>query len=137
MIPTDPRLPHPPRLEEGYLAKLLVRLIEIFREIAQTVNRLESGYQSQSITVTQSGTIADVYTHVFVNTASGAVTVTIGRADQLRGKTIVIQKVSTNANAVTIQSANGNIDGSASINFTTSLGTRVLASDGSNFYTVV
>lgn len=112
------------------LEKLLVRVVN-------AINQISDGFifTTKAISAAYSASKSD---HVLlVSTATAGVTVTLPAASAAPYKVFLIKKTTTDANAVTIATGGGTIDGSATNAFTTSRGVRIVISDGANYWILV
>lgn len=73
----------------------------------------------------------------FVDTTGGAVTINLPDAPDVAPDTIfTVKRLTAGANAITVQSAVGNIDGAATSSIATQYQVRSFVSDGENYYTI-
>lgn len=73
----------------------------------------------------------------YVDTTSGAVSITLPRADEAGADTIyTVIRTTAGANALTVSAASGNINGAASVSMSTQYAANRFISDGSNYYII-
>lgn len=130
-LDTDPRLP----LGQAAPA-LMTRLFELFRAVAQAVNARADGFCHATRSVTAAYTMQQGDSIIFANATGGAFTVTVPAAGSTNGKLMAFRKTDGGANSVTLTPAAGQINGAASLALTAASPRAVLASDGTNYYTV-
>lgn len=127
----DPRLP-----SEGGLSRLVTRLYEVLRLIAQANNRRADGYVFATQSVAANYTMQDGDTVLLVSAAGGARAITLPSPAAAVGKLIAVRKTEAGANAVTLTPATGQIDGGATLVLTAAAPRATIASDGTNYFTV-
>jgi hypothetical protein len=108
------------------LEKLLARLVS-------SINGISDGFLFSTKSISAAYSVGKSDHCLLVTTTSGGVTVTLPAASAVPFKIFIVKKVTTDANAVTIATAGGTIDGGATLAFTTSRGMRMVISDGSNY----
>lgn len=111
------------------LEKLLVRVVN-------AINKISDGYLFTTKAIGSAYSASQSDHCLLVSTATAGVTVTLPAASAAPYKLFVIKKTTTDANAVTIATGGGTVDGSATLAFTTSRGMRAVVSDGSNYHVV-
>jgi hypothetical protein len=127
----EPRLP-----TDGGMDRLVTRLYEVLRLVAQANNRRADGYVMAGVVQSANYTMQQGDSVVFMSAAAGARTVTLPAAAAAAGKLIAVRKTDTSANNVTLQAAAGQINGAATLVLTTASPAAQLVSDGSNYFTV-
>lgn len=111
-----------------------LKLGDYLREHAQALN------QAAALNLFKSVSTAAAYTsglndHIIKCTA-GPYTVTIPSASSMVGKKVTVKRADSGTSTLTIQSASGNIDGSATVTLTTAYQARTLYSDGSAWHLI-
>lgn len=130
-LDTDPRLP-----TDGGMSRLITRLFEVLRLVAQANNRRADGYVFGTQVLSASYTMQEGDSVLLVSAAGGARAVTLLAPAAALGKLIAVRKTDTGANAVTLTPATGLINGAATLALTAASPRALLASDGTNFFTV-
>lgn len=127
----DPRLP-----TEGGLSRLVTRLYELLRLIVQANNKHGDGYVHASQVLSASYTMQDGDSVLLVSAAGGARAITLVSPAAALGKLVTVRKTEAGANNVTLTPATGLIDGAATLVLTAAAPRAMLASDGTNYFTV-
>lgn len=126
----DPRLP-----ADGNFARLIARLFEVLRLSAQANNLRADGFCFPSQSVSANFTM-QTETVLFVSAAGAARAITLPAPAAVVGKVIAIRKTDAGANNVTLTPPSGQIDGAASLVLTAAAPRAMLASDGTNYFTL-
>lgn len=127
----DPRLP-----SEGGLSRLVTRLYELLRLIAQANNRRADGFVFGTQVLSANYTMQEGDSVLMVSAAGGARAITLLAPAAALGKLIAVRKTEGGANNVTLTPATGQINGAATLVLTAAAPGAVLASDGTNYFTV-
>lgn len=127
----DPRLP-----SEGGLSRLVTRLYELLRLIAQANNRRADGFVFGTQVLSANYTMQEGDSVLMVSAAGGARAITLLSPAAALGKLIAVRKTEGGANNVTLTPATGLINGAATLVLTAAAPGAVLASDGTNYFTV-
>lgn len=127
----DPRLP-----SEGGLSRLVTRLYELLRLVAQANNRRADGFVFGTQVLSANYTMQDGDSVLMVSAAGGARAITLLAPAAALGKLIAVRKTEGGANNVTLTPATGLINGAATLVLTAAAPGAVLASDGTNYFTV-
>lgn len=127
----DPRLP-----SEGGLSRLVTRLYELLRLIAQANNRRADGFVFGTQVLSSNYTMQEGDSVLMVSAAGGARAITLLAPAAALGKLIAVRKTEGGANNVTLTPATGLINGAATLVLTAAAPGAVLASDGTNYFTV-
>lgn len=127
----DPRLP-----SEGGLSRLVTRLYELLRLIAQANNRRADGFVFGTQVLSANYTMQEGDSVLMVSAAGGARAITLLAPAAALGKLIAVRKTEGGANNVTLTPATGLINGAATLVLTAAAPGAVLASDGTNYFTV-
>jgi hypothetical protein len=113
-----------------------IQLESLLSRVVNAINMISDGYVFSTRAIS-SAYAAGTSDHVLlVSTASAGVTITLPNAKEVPFKRYTIKKTTTDGNNVTIATAGGNIDGSATNVFATSRGVRELVSDGVDYWVV-
>lgn len=126
----DPRLP-----TDGSLPRLVARLFEVLRQAAQANNQRADGFCFSSQSVAANFTMQSE-TVLFVSAAGAARAITLPAPAAVVGKVLAVRKTEGSANNVTLTPPSGLIDGAATLVLTAAAPRAMLASDGTNYYTV-
>lgn len=127
----DPRLPN-----EGGLSRLVTRLYEVLRLVAQANNLRADGFVFGTQSLAANYTVQQGDSVILVSAAGGARAITLPAAAAAMGKLIAVRKTEGGANTVTLTPAAGLIDGAATLVLTAAAPRATLVSDGTNYYTV-
>lgn len=127
----DPRLP-----SEGGLSRLVTRLYELLRLVAQANNRRADGFVFGTQVLSANYTMQEGDSVLMVSAAGGARAITLLAPAAALGKLIAVRKTEGGANNVTLTPATGLINGAATLVLTAAAPGAVLASDGTNYFTV-
>lgn len=128
----DPRLP-----SEGGLSRLVTRLYELLRLVAQANNRRADGFVFGTQVLSSANyTMQEGDSVLMVSAAGGARAITLLAPAAALGKLIAVRKTEGGANNVTLTPATGLINGAATLVLTAAAPGAVLASDGTNYFTV-
>lgn len=130
-IEYDPRLP----LSDA-VGQLKTRLYDVLRAIAAAVNRLDDGYTSAVVSTAANYTVQRGDSVILISAAGGVRTVTLQHPSESKGKLVAIRKTEGGANNVTVSPTSGLIDGAASVTLTAASPRIMLASDGTNHFSV-
>ena len=96
------------------------------------MDRLHADHPTRTVTAAYRAQGTD-YT-IRVDASAGAVTVSLPEAAALRGKVLVVKKVDSSANAVTIDPAGSEtIDGASTVSISTQYHSYVIQSSGSSW----
>lgn len=127
----DPRLPN-----EGGLPRLVTRLYELLRLVAQANNRRADGFVFGTQVLAANYTMQDGDSVLLVSAAGAARSITLLSPAAALGKLIAVRKTEAGANNVTMQPPTGQINGAATLVLTAAAPSALLASDGTNYWTV-
>lgn len=127
----DPRLP----LSDA-VGQLKTRLYDLLRAIASSVNAHDDGYTHAVVSTSSSYTVQRGDGVILISAAGGARTVTLQHPSESKGKLVAIRKTEGGANNVTVSPTSGLIDGGATATLTAAAPRIMLASDGTNHYSV-
>jgi len=127
----DPRLP-----TEGSVSRLVTRLFEVLRLIAQANNKRADGYVFAGQVLSANYTMQDGDSALLVNATTGARAITLLSPAAALGKAILVRKTDATANNVTLTPATGLVDGGATLVLTAAAPRAMLISDGTNYFTV-
>lgn len=105
-------------------------LVEYLRQIFSALNQAADGRLREFVDVTGTYTAGE-NDHVVQVAPSGTCTVTLPAPSGMRNKTVTVKRTNGTAHTITVQSASGNIDGSASVTLTSAWQVRHFYSDGS------
>lgn len=131
MLDIDPRLPN-----EGGLSRLVTRLYEVLRLFAQANNRRAEGYVFGTQVLSANYTMQQGDSVLLVSAAGGARAVTLLSPAAALGKLIAVRKTEAGVNNVTLSAPTGQINGAATLVLTAVSPRAVLASDGTNYWSV-
>lgn len=131
ILDVDPRLPI-----DGGMSRLVTRLYEVLRSIAQANNRRAVGFVAPVAVVSANYVMQTGDCVVCMSAAGGARSVTLISPAEATGKFIAVRKTESSANSVTITPPSGLINGAASLALTAASPSALLVSDGDNFFTV-
>lgn len=127
----DPRLPN-----GADVARLVSRLYELLRRMAQANNAHSDGYVHAAQVLSGNYTQQAGDSILLVSAAGGARAITLQSAADAKGKLTTVRKTEGSANAVTLTPGSGLIDGAATLVLTAAAPKCQLVSDGTNFFTV-
>lgn len=130
-LDVDPRLP-----TDGSVSRLVTRLFEVLRLMAQANNRQADGYVFAVQVLSANYTMQDGDSALLVSAAAGALAITLLSPAAALGKAILVRKTDATANNVTLTPAAGTVDGAASLVLTAAAPRALLISDGTNYFTV-
>lgn len=126
-----------PRLPNGTdVARLVSRLYELLRRMAQANNAHSDGYVHAAQVLAGNYTQQAGDSILLVSAAGGARAITLQSAADAVGKLTTVRKTEGSANAVTLTPGSGLIDGAATLALTAAAPKCQLVSDGTNFFTV-
>lgn len=131
-LDVDPRLP-----VGADVPRLISRLYEVLRLIARANNLHSDGYVGGGPPIqTADYTVQDGDTQVLISAAGGARVLTLQEPGRHFGKTVACVKTEGSANVVTITPPSGTINGAGTLNLTAAARSRLVVSDGTNFFTI-
>lgn len=128
-----PQLPR-----DSWGERVLLQLLDILREFAASINEAADGrlWRMPDTYVTGSYTAGENDLFIPIQPA-GTMTLTLPRADLMKGKLVVVKRAANSTSpSVTIATAAGNIDGSATVTLNTAYQRRMFLSDGIQYWEV-
>jgi hypothetical protein len=112
-----------------------LRLHDFLREFATALN--QAADQRLWLNASASGAYSSGENdHVVLVTPSAPCTITIPAVDRMIYKRVVVKRANNTTHTITVQSANGNIDGAASTTLTTAYQAKEFYSDGANWWSL-
>lgn len=111
------------------------RLLDYLRELFTSANQAADGRLFEFVSITTTYTAGE-NDHVILAAPAAPFTITLPAASAMRNKKVTIKRTNTSVHTITVTPASGNVDGSASTTLTTSLQSRTLYSDGSNYWLI-
>ena len=128
-----------PSLDIFYLRRLNVWLKDRLTGLQTSINKLLDGYgfeTADGAPITSNYTVLRSDSFIPVDASSGAVTITLLGADELKKKRLTIKKVDSSTNAVTISHASDTIDDGANAKLNQQYESICIMSDGTEFWIV-
>lgn len=116
------------------LADLRAQCVRYFNELATSVNQAAQGRLREFVSVSAAYTAGE-NDHVIQVAPSGTMTVTLKEPGVMRNKWVTVKRTNNTTHTITVQSAVGNIDGSASVTLTSAYQARHFFSDGAQWWT--
>lgn len=118
------------------MSRLVTRLYELLRLIVQANNKHADGFVHAGQVLSANYTMQDGDCVLLVSAAGGARAITLLSPAAAVGKLVTVRKTDAGANNVTLTPATGQIDGAATLVLTAAAPRAMLASDGTNYFTV-
>lgn len=116
------------------LAELRTQAMRYLTELAQAVNQAADGRLREFVNVTATYTAGE-NDHVIQAAPGAPFTVTLKEPGVMRNKWVTVKRTNGTTHTITVASAAGNIDGSASVTLTTAYQVRHFYSDGVQWWT--
>lgn len=116
------------------LPELRAQAMRYFNELAQSVNQAADGRLREFVNITAAYTAGE-NDHVIQAAPSAPFTITLKEPGIMRNKWVTVKRTNSTTHTITIASAVGNIDGSASVTLTTGYQARHFFSDGVQWWT--
>lgn len=116
------------------LIELRAQAIRYFNDLAQAVNQAADGRLREFVSKTAAYTAGE-NDHVINVAPTAPFTVTLKEPGIMRNKWVTVKRTNGTTHTITIASAVGNIDASASVTLTTAYQVRHFFSDGVQWWT--
>ena len=124
-----------PNLSRQFDESFVKTLYDTLRELLDAVNQAANGQLWRHVEKTASYT-SGANDHIVIVKPTGTMVVTLPTAESMVGKRVVVKRGNNTTHTVTIQTAAGNIDGSASVTLTTAYQRREFFSDGTQYWEI-